>query len=168
MTIRYFPETPSIEQAENCRKSPLYNLGDCRLVWVNEGDLIRDGELLFPEGEFVELTSLSEKLASLPPARREKVERRVAELTEALKPTDGLWRRQLAATQAEIGRLRKILLAATNPHSASCAINLQWRYGVYPPCDCGVTLPVSLEPRVGSLREVIGNDNLDKPLGPER
>lgn len=56
------------------------------------------------------------------------------------RPHELAFRPVLKTLVDEIERLRKILLAATNLHSASCAINLQWRRGVYPPCDCGVSL----------------------------
>lgn len=35
---KYLRETPSNDQCDHCRASPLYNLGDCILVWVGEGD----------------------------------------------------------------------------------------------------------------------------------
>ena len=36
--FHFLPETPTEEQREHCRGSGLYDIGDCRLMWVNEGD----------------------------------------------------------------------------------------------------------------------------------
>lgn len=35
----YLPETPTQEQQDHAKTSPLYRKGDMRLIWVNEMDL---------------------------------------------------------------------------------------------------------------------------------
>lgn len=42
--LRYLPETPTEAQRQHCLGSPLYRIGDCVLVWVNEGDLYKFNE----------------------------------------------------------------------------------------------------------------------------
>lgn len=37
--LSYLPETATAEQRERARSSALYQMGNMRLVWINEGDL---------------------------------------------------------------------------------------------------------------------------------
>lgn len=41
LALRFLPSPATAEQREAARASALYQQGDMRLVWVNEGDLTR-------------------------------------------------------------------------------------------------------------------------------
>lgn len=46
--VRYLNEEPTEPQRQHCRASALYRLGDCVLVWVNEGDILSLGTNVQP------------------------------------------------------------------------------------------------------------------------